>query len=114
MQRVAITATLLFFALVGSAGRSSSAGCECDPRHCIRSERPSRPALASPWSSTGLPMAAVRTGPVHYRTALYGAQRRAHRPRKRDPGLARCSPYAGCLDPPAPAWPLLRLLCLAG
>src|SRR3954470_14078490 len=37
-------------------------------------------------------------------------QRRAHRPRKRDPGVARSRPDAECFDPSASTRPLLQLL----
>ena len=61
MRRVAITATLLFFALVGGAAAGAPLVVNVTPA-LHPSERPSRPALASPWSSTGLSMTASRHG----------------------------------------------------
>ena len=53
MRRVAITATLLFFALVGGAAAQAPLVVNVTPgTHPL--ERPFRPALACPWSSTGL------------------------------------------------------------
>ena len=85
MRSVVVAATLLSFAVIGSA--SAQAPCRNVQRRtrwraCARRGRRAgchRRSYVRP-----------RAGPraVHHGTALYGAQRRAHWPGKRDPGVA--------------------------